>query len=64
AGFKDAQIRPFANRYPLHYWIRLAPIPQSLKRPLHARLRRGGADGMGGWMLRASVGNMSAWAST
>ena len=64
AGFKDAQIRPFANRYPLHYWIRLAPIPQSLKRPLHVRLRRGGADGMGAWMLRASVGNMSAWAST
>ena len=42
AGFKDAQIRPFANRYPLHYWVRLAPIPQPLKRPLHARLRRGG----------------------
>jgi SAM-dependent methyltransferase len=62
AGFADADIGPFANRYPLHYWIRLAPIPRALKQPLHARLRRGAAGGVGGLTLRASVGNMIAWA--
>ncbi|HUE11205.1 MAG TPA: class I SAM-dependent methyltransferase [Steroidobacteraceae bacterium] len=61
AGFAAVQIEPFSNRYPLHYWTRLLPIPRLVKRPLHAWLR--GAR-PGGWMLRASVGNMMAWAGT
>jgi SAM-dependent methyltransferase len=62
AGFPAPDIGPFANRYPLHYWTRLLPIPRMLKRPLQARLRSGGERGIGGLMLRASVGNMLAWA--
>jgi SAM-dependent methyltransferase len=62
AGFAEARIAPFANRYPLHYWVRLSPLPRLLKRPLHGWLRRGAAGGLGGMTLRASVGNMIAWA--
>jgi SAM-dependent methyltransferase len=60
AGFRNEGIRPFANAYPLHYWTRLLPIPPGLKRPLYAWLRRSHA--VGGRVLRASVGNMIAWA--
>jgi SAM-dependent methyltransferase len=62
AGFAAPNIGPFANCYPLHYWIRLVPIPRALKRPLHAWLRNSAGGGIGGMMLRASVGNMLAWA--
>ncbi len=61
AGFAAPHIAPFANRYPLHYWTRLLPIPKLFKRPLHAWLR-GRDSAIGGLMLRASVGNMLAWA--
>ena len=63
AGFETVEIRPFANRYPLHYWARLMPIPRTIKRPLHAWLRRGEDGGVGGLMIQARVGNMVAWAS-
>jgi SAM-dependent methyltransferase len=62
AGFVDCEIRPFANRYPLDYWLRLAPLPRWVKRPWYGWLRR--RTGGGHWMLRASVGNMLAWAAT
>jgi SAM-dependent methyltransferase len=62
AGFAGVRIAPFANRYPLHYWVRLSPLPRLLKRPLHGWLRRRAAAGSGGMTLRASVGNMIAWA--
>jgi SAM-dependent methyltransferase len=64
AGFAETRIEPFANSYPLHYWARLLPMPRPIKRPLHAALRRRAEGGIGGWMLRASVGNMIAWART
>lgn len=31
AGFSDVRVRPVWNRYPLHYWARLLPIPETLK---------------------------------
>ena len=37
AGFDDIEIRPFANRYPLRYWMRLAPLPARAKNPSSAR---------------------------
>ena len=43
ARFGAVEIRPFANRYPLHYWVRLMPIPRAIKRPLHGWLRRASA---------------------
>ena len=64
AGFAEAVIRPFANRYPLHYWTRLMPIPRAVKRPLYGWLRRGAGLGgsLGRRTLQASVGNMLVWA--
>jgi SAM-dependent methyltransferase len=62
AGFAAVQVAPFANRYPLHYWVRLSPLPGLVKRPLHGWLRRSAQGGLGGVTLRASVGNMIAWA--
>jgi SAM-dependent methyltransferase len=59
AGFIAPEIQNFSNRYPVHYWTRLLPIPGFIKRPLHSRLRRGAT---GALMVRASVGNMFAWA--
>ena len=31
AGFTDIQVRSFANTYPLRYWIRLLPLPSSVR---------------------------------
>jgi SAM-dependent methyltransferase len=62
AGFSQIDIGHFPNRYPLHYWTRLLPIPRVVKRPLCAWLRSGGGSAFGGWMVKASVGNMLAWA--
>ena len=59
AGFESVSIEPFANRYPLHYWTRLLPIPRALKQPVYARLRTAPA---GQAMLKARVGNLMAWA--
>jgi hypothetical protein len=59
AGFGNVSIEPFANRYPLHYWTRLLPIPRVLKQPVYARLRTAPA---GQAMLEARVGNLMAWA--
>ncbi|MGA2399387.1 MAG: class I SAM-dependent methyltransferase [Steroidobacteraceae bacterium] len=60
AGFQTADIKPFTNEYPMHYWARLLPIPPRLKRPLQGWLRR--SEAVGGLILRASVGNIVAWA--
>jgi SAM-dependent methyltransferase len=31
AGFSDVRVAPVWNRYPLHYWIKLFPLPQAIK---------------------------------
>lgn len=36
AGFTSVQVQPFANTYPLRYWLRLAPLPSSAKEWLRA----------------------------
>ena len=33
-GFTGIEVRPITNRYPLHYWLKLAPLPAGLKRRL------------------------------
>ena len=40
AGFTDIRVMPVWNRYPIHYWMRLAPIPQRLKKGLIAVARQ------------------------
>jgi SAM-dependent methyltransferase len=39
AGFTSIEVRRIVNRYPLHYWVKLFPLPTALKRPLIALLR-------------------------
>jgi SAM-dependent methyltransferase len=63
AGFDAPAVRPFENRYPLHYWVRLLPLPRGIKRPLHTWLRSGTGGWLGGAEFRVSVGNMLAWAN-
>ena len=62
-GFEAPRVEAFQNRYPLHYWLRLAPMPRAMKRGLHTWLRSGGGSWLGGAGIRASVGNMLAWAN-
>jgi hypothetical protein len=45
AGFVDVDIAPLANRYPLHYWLRLLPLPARPRRAFNdvlVRLRLSG----------------------
>jgi SAM-dependent methyltransferase len=67
SGFERIEIDAFANRYPLHYWLRLSPLPRALKRPLRRWLRGDSAlwgvgARLGSIMLKARVGNLIAWA--
>lgn len=40
SGFADVTVAPIANRYPLRYWLRLAPLPAALKRGWLESVRR------------------------
>jgi SAM-dependent methyltransferase len=40
AGFRDIGVSSLWNRYPVHYWLKLFPLPGDIKRPLLAALRR------------------------
>jgi SAM-dependent methyltransferase len=55
-GFESVEVRRMTNRYPLHYWLKLAPVPQNLKRRLVAGARRGR---LGSLALSLPVGNLS-----
>ena len=37
AGFENIKVIPICNRYPLRYWLRLTPLPPSLKRMIEDR---------------------------
>lgn len=56
-GFKDIAVTPLVNRYPLHYWLRLVPIPKGIKN---------GILGSGNWehlltkRISFNVGNIFA----
>jgi SAM-dependent methyltransferase len=56
-GFGEVQVGRFANRYPLHYWLKLAPLPLRVKRMLVAAARRGP---LGSLSLSLPVGNLAA----
>jgi SAM-dependent methyltransferase len=55
-GFTNVKVMPIVNRYPLHYWLRLLPFPQNMKRSLIETLDR---LGVGGWSLSVPVGNIA-----
>jgi SAM-dependent methyltransferase len=41
AGLERVDVRPLRNRYPLRYWLQLAPLPKSVKAPLRRLLSTG-----------------------
>lgn len=55
AGYEDISIQAFINSYSLNYWLRLAPIPGTLKN-LMAKI--GGITGIGKNKLGVNVGNL------
>jgi SAM-dependent methyltransferase len=57
AGFTSIEIRPFANRYPLRYWTRLAPLPGGAKGRVIAGLDR---VRLGAVPVTVPVGNLAA----
>lgn len=40
AGFEKVTVFPILNQYPLHYWVRLCPLPVKLKRLLEFLLAK------------------------
>jgi SAM-dependent methyltransferase len=56
-GFGRVEVRRITNRYPLHYWLKLAPVPGRLKQALVAGARR---DRLRSLSLPLPVGNLSA----
>lgn len=57
AGFSNILLRRVVNRYPLHYWAKLSPLPTPLKRSLIAFLKvfPGGST-----PIPLSAGNLAA----
>jgi SAM-dependent methyltransferase len=58
AGFREAQIFPIMNSYPIAYWVRLFPIPASLKVPL-LRMLDGPISWLGRQLLHVPAGNLA-----
>ena len=56
-GFTDVDVRPITNRYPLHYWLKLAPLPTALKRRLCTAAK---ASWPGRLPVSLPVGNLAA----
>jgi len=57
AGFTGVEIRPLWNRYPLHYWLRLFPLPPSWKARVVSAAK---AAGFGYWPVALPAGNLAA----
>jgi SAM-dependent methyltransferase len=55
-GFGEVEVGRITNRYPLHYWLKLAPIPRRVKRPLVAGARAGRLRSL---TLSLPVGNLA-----
>jgi SAM-dependent methyltransferase len=57
AGFTGIEVHPVVNRYPLHYWAKIAPLPRSMKAGVLRGLR---GTAIGRVLLAAPVGNIAA----
>lgn len=55
-GYADIDVRRIVNRYPLHYWLKLAPVPRRFKTALVSGARRGP---LGSLSLSLPVGNLA-----
>ncbi len=56
SGFFDTKVWPIFNRYPLHYWIKLFPLPIKIKHPLVSMLKKGG---IGAIPIACPAGNLA-----
>ena len=56
AGYERIRVRPFVNRYPLHYWMKLLPLPAESKRGL---IRTAKAAWVGRLPIPLPAGNMA-----
>src|SRR5207302_7996014 len=56
AGYNRVEVRPVLNRYPLHYWLKLFPLPTGLKRWLIRLLK---ATRLGHIPVPLPAGNMA-----
>jgi SAM-dependent methyltransferase len=56
AGFSDVEVRPILNRYPVHYWLRLFPLPPSWKERAVAWAKAAAPS----WTLALPAGNIAA----
>lgn len=57
-GFDDVQVFPISNRYPLHYWMKIFPVPAPLKSGLIAASK---AMAVGGVPVALRAGNVAAF---
>lgn len=57
-GFVNATVRGICNTYPLHYWLKLMPLPKSLKKTL---LTTGRSLRLGHLRVAIPAGNMVAY---
>jgi SAM-dependent methyltransferase len=55
AGFKDVQVRYINNRYPLHYWLKVFPLPGALKGPMIGAAK---VLGSSHWPIPLPAGNL------
>jgi 2-polyprenyl-3-methyl-5-hydroxy-6-metoxy-1,4-benzoquinol methylase len=58
AGFREVVTFPIVNAYPIAYWARLFPLPESLKTPLLTALT-GPLAWIGKRLLRLPAGNLA-----
>ncbi len=56
AGFYRVEVSPVINCYPLHYWVKLLPIPARAGRPLVTLLK---GRALGHVPVSVPVGNMA-----
>lgn len=56
AGFVSVKIKTVFNRYPLHYWVKLFPIPMNLKSAVISILKK---TGVGYMLLSIPAGNIA-----
>jgi SAM-dependent methyltransferase len=57
AGFSQVELHTVVNRYPLHYWFKLFPMPPGFKKQLLGRLKE---TALGGVPIKLSAGNFAA----
>jgi SAM-dependent methyltransferase len=56
AGFGTVNVHTYVNRYPMHYWARLFPLPKGMKPRLIGSMK---AIGVGHIPLPMPAGNMA-----